>query len=109
MLAAGGRLVCYGASVLSGKKGLAKIKAGLAFGFYHPAMLMMPSKSIIGVNMLKIADYKPGMMQFCLESVVELAKQGVFTPKDSTIFPVTQIADAHEKPMVGKSTNKICQ
>jgi NADPH:quinone reductase-like Zn-dependent oxidoreductase len=94
-LAAGGRLVCYGASVLSNKNLLGKIKEGLNFGFYHPAMLMMPSKSIIGINMLKIADNKPGMMQHCLQSVVQLAKEGVFVPKVSQVFPVADIAKAH--------------
>ena len=107
LLAAGGRLVCYGASVLSSKKGLAKLKAGLAFGFYHPAMLMMPSKSIIGVNMLKVADSKPAMMQHCLESVVELAKQGVFKPKDSIIFPAAEITKAHEMLANRKSMGKV--
>ena len=95
ILSAGGRLVCYGASVLSNKNLLGKIKAGLSFGFYHPAMLMMPSKSIIGINMLKIADNKPDMMQHCLQSVVQLAKEGVFVPKVSQVFPIAEIAKAH--------------
>jgi NADPH2:quinone reductase len=96
LLAAGGKLVCYGASVLSSKKGLGKLKAALSFGFYHPAVLMMPSKSIIGVNMLKIADAKPALLQYCLQQVVELAKQGIFTPKDSLIFDVEDVAKAHD-------------
>lgn len=95
ILSAGGRLVCYGASVLSNKNLLGKIKAGLSFGFYHPAMLMMPSKSIIGINMLKIADNKPDRMQHCLQSVVQLAKEGVFVPKVSQVFPIAEIAKAH--------------
>jgi NADPH2:quinone reductase len=107
ILAAGGRLVCYGASVLSSKKGLAKLQAGLAFGFYHPAMLMIPSKSIIGVNMLKIADNKPERMQYCLQSVVELAKQGVFIPKESLVFPVNEIAPAHEMLSNRKTIGKL--
>ena len=107
LLAAGGRLVCYGASVLSNKTGLAKLGAGLAFGFYHPAMLMMPSKSIIGVNMLKIADRKPAMMQHCLQSVVELAEQGIFVPKDSIVFPAGEIAKAHELLANRKTMGKV--
>lgn len=94
-LAAGGRLVCYGAATLSNKNIFGKIRAGLSFGFYHPAMLMMPSKSIIGINMLKIADSKPEMMQHCLESVVQLAKEGVFVPKASQVFPIAAVATAH--------------
>lgn len=107
LLAAGGKLVCYGASVLSNKKGLARLKAGLSFGFYHPAMLMMPSKSIIGINMLKIADNKPGLLQHCLESVVELAKQGIFAPRESLVFNVNEIAKAHEMLADRKTIGKV--
>ncbi len=95
LLAAGGRLVCYGASVMTDKNFLGRIKAGLSFGFYHPAMLMMPSKSIIGINMLKVGDSNPGMMQRCLESVIQLTKEGVFVPRPAQIFPVSEIAKAH--------------
>ncbi|CAN5400159.1 medium chain dehydrogenase/reductase family protein [soil metagenome] len=94
-LGAGGRLVCYGASVMTDKNLFGKIKAGLSFGFYHPAMLMMPSKSIIGVNMLKVADRNPEMMQLCLESVMKLASEGVFVPRASQVFPIAEIAKVH--------------
>jgi len=57
--------------------------------------LMMPSKSIIGINMLKIADSKPDMMQYCLQSVVQLAEEGVFVPKIPQVFPIADIASAH--------------
>ncbi|MES2647817.1 MAG: zinc-binding dehydrogenase [Bacteroidota bacterium] len=95
LLAAGGRLVCYGASVMTDKNVFGRIKAGLSFGFYHPAMLMMPSKSIIGINMLKVGDSNPGMMQRCLESVIQLTNEGVFVPRPAQIFPVKEIATAH--------------
>lgn len=107
LLAPGGKLVCYGASVLSNKKGLAKIRAGLSFGFYHPAMLMMPSKSIIGVNMLKIGDSKPAMLQRVLQSVTELARQGVFVPKDSMVFEAKDFANAHTMLADRKTIGKV--
>ena len=43
-------------------------------GVIIPAALMMSSKSILGVNMLKIADEKPTIMQVC------------FDPTDGAIF-----------------------
>ena len=94
-LGAGGRLVCYGASVMTDKNLFGKIKAGLGFGFYHPLMLLTPSKSIIGINMLKVADSKPEMMQLCLQSVVQLAKEGIFAPRATQVFPIAEIAKAH--------------
>ena len=106
-LGAGGRLVCYGAAAMTDKNIFGKIGAALGFGFYHPLMLMMPSKAIIGVNMLRIADEKPAIIQRCLAAVVQLTKEGVFTPTVSKIFPVSAIADAHEYLASRKSIGKV--
>jgi len=106
-LGAGGRLVCYGAAAMTDKNIFGKIGAALGFGFYHPLMLMMPSKTIIGVNMLRIADEKPAIIQRCLAAVVQLTKEGVFTPTVSKIFPVSDIADAHEYIASRKSIGKV--
>ncbi|MFT3679542.1 MAG: zinc-binding dehydrogenase [Ferruginibacter sp.] len=96
LLAPGGRLICYGASGMNDKNIFGKIKDAIGFGFYHPIMFMMPSKSMIGVNMLKIADHKPKVLQRCLENVVKLADEGVFKPTVSKIFDVSEIAAAHD-------------
>lgn len=106
-LASGGRLVCYGASDLTNRNIFGKIKTGLQFGIYHPAMLMMPSKSIIGVNMLKIADNKPEVIQRCLKQVVRLTEEGIFQPVLSKVFPVTEIVAAHEYLEKRKSIGKV--
>ena len=106
-LGAGGRLVCYGAAAMTDKNIFGKIGAALGFGFYHPLMLMMPSKTIIGVNMLRIADEKPAIIQRCLAAVVQLTKERVFTPTVSKIFPVSDIADAHEYIASRKSIGKV--
>ena len=106
-LAAGGRIICYGAADMSDKNIFGKIKAALGFGFYHPVMLMMPSKSIIGINMLSIADEKPAVIQRCLEAVVRLYNEGVFVPTIGKIFPVDEIATAHEYLEKRKSIGKI--
>jgi NADPH2:quinone reductase len=106
-LDAGGRLVCYGASAMTDKNIFGKIAAALGFGFYHPLMLMMPSKAIIGVNMLRIADEKPAMIQRCLAAVVQLTNQGVFIPTVSKVFPVAAIGEAHDYLATRKSIGKV--
>ena len=106
-LAAGGRIVCYGASALTDKNIFGKIKTALGFGFYHPVMLMMPSKSIIGINMLSIADEKPAVIQRCLEAVIKLYNEGVFIPTISKVFPVNEIGAAHEYLEKRKSIGKV--
>jgi NADPH2:quinone reductase len=107
LLNAGGKMVCYGASALSNKNLAGKAAAALAFGIYHPLMLMMPSKSIIGVNMLKIADHKPKIIQRCLQHVVQLVEQGVFKPTVGKVFTPSEIGAAHDFLEKRKSTGKV--
>ncbi len=106
-LAAGGRLVCFGAADMSGKNIFGKLNAALGFGFYHPVMLMVPSKTIIGINMLRIADEKPAVIQRCLAAVVQLTNEGVFKPALGKLFNVSAIGDAHEYLEKRKSMGKV--
>lgn len=106
-LAAGGRIVCYGAADMNNKNILGKIKAALAFGIYHPVMLMMPSKGMIGINMLRVADQHPETLQRCLAAVVQLTEQGIFKPEIGKVFPASEIAAAHNYLESRKSTGKV--
>ena len=95
-LAPGGRMICYGAAGITGKNIFGKLKILLGFGFYHPLMLMTASKAIIGINMLRIADNHPAVIQRCLENVVRLTNEAVFSPTLAKLFAVKDIAAAHE-------------
>jgi NADPH2:quinone reductase len=106
-LAAGGRIVCFGAADMNDKNIFGKIKAALAFGFYHPVMLMVPSKSIIGINMLRIADEKSDLIQRCLQEVIRLTGEYVFKPTIGKVFRVNEIAAAHEYLEKRKSMGKV--
>ena len=107
LLAPGGRLICYGAAELSNKNIFGKIKTALNFGFYHPAQLMMPSKSIIGINMLQIGDHKPHVIERCLAEVMRLYQQGVFVPVIGKVFNVADISKAHDYLEQRKSIGKV--
>ena len=107
LLAPGGRLVCYGASDISDKKLFGKIKTVLGFGFYHPFMFMMPSKSIIGINMLHIADHQPQIIERCLKKVMKLSAEGIFLPTIAKIFNVKDIGEAHDFLENRKSIGKV--
>jgi len=98
LLAHGGRIVSYGVSERSGKKGgiLADLKLVFNFGFLHPIMFIMDSKGTIGVNMLRIGDHKPDTLKRCMNGVVKLAEEGILKPHIGGTFPVERIGDAHE-------------
>lgn len=106
LLAPAGRILCYGASQMTGAGLLKKIKTGIQFGIYHPAQFMMSSKSLIGVNMLHIADQRPALIQHCLLQVIRLFNEGIFVPHEGKLYHASAIAEAHrylqEKKAIGK-------
>ncbi len=107
LLAPGGKMICYGASDLTGKNIFGKIGTALGFGFYHPVMLMMPSRGLIGLNMLRIADEKPAVLNRCLNEVVKLTEAGALKPMVGKVFNAADIAAAHEYLASRQSVGKV--
>lgn len=96
MLAKGGRLVSLGAASLSGKKGilnLLKLVAG--FGIFSPISFLTKSQSLIGINMLKIGDFRPDILAHDFDSVNELYDQKIIQPHIGHVFHHTELAAAH--------------
>lgn len=108
ILAPGGRIVCYGAAqMVSSKNIFSQAVKAIQFGIYHPFQFMMNSKSLIGVNMLKIADHKPHVIKRCLDNVVQLVEEGVFRPQGGKIFKAEDIAEAHKYLESRQSVGKV--
>ena len=79
----------------------------LSFGLPHPVMCMLRSRAFIGVNMLRIADDRPLVLQRCLRAVVDLALSGELRAIVGGRFPVEQLAAAHALLERRRSTGKI--
>ncbi|MBA3901711.1 MAG: zinc-binding dehydrogenase, partial [Bacteroidetes bacterium] len=109
LLTHGGKIVCYGAAQrLDGKWGkLSTLKLVWDYGVILPVLLLMTSKSIIGLNMLKIADFKPEIIQRCLINLLELYNSKKINPQTGAVFPFYEIEKAHEYLESRKSTGKI--
>ncbi|GAB4221674.1 MAG: medium chain dehydrogenase/reductase family protein [Salibacteraceae bacterium] len=105
----GGRIVSFGASEWSSSKGnfLDKIKLALGFGVYHPIALLMKSKSIIGLNMLRIAENRPAYLERCMSEVVRHYQSGVLKPKVDSVYPAEKVALAHQRLEGRQSIGKI--
>ena len=73
----------------------------------HPIPLLMNSKSLIGVNMLRISDHRPETLKRVLHGVVDLALKGELVPTVGGRFKADQIAEAHELLAGRGSTGKI--
>lgn len=107
-LAPGGRMVAYGASQGSNATNIFKlIPFALSFGFYHPAPFIMHSTALIGVNMLRLADHKPQVLQRCLEEPVRLYREGTLKPLEGKMLPIDALAAAHDAIEQGKVPGKI--
>lgn len=108
LLERGGRLVGYGAATQTDSKNIfGTLKLGVGFGIYHPVQLLMESKALIGVNMLRIADYKPNTLKYCMEEVVKLAESGIIDPVVGGIYSIDKLSEAHNDLESRKSVGKL--
>jgi NADPH:quinone reductase-like Zn-dependent oxidoreductase len=109
LLGTGGRMVLFGGSELSnGKWGiLSTLNFVRKMGFVVPIGLMMRSKSIIGINMLKVADFKPKVISTCLNEVVQLVKEGKIHPVVGGVYKQSELALAHQLLEEGKTVGKL--
>ena len=104
-----GSMVMYGASSRSGKKWglLSTLNMLRQMGLFIPIALLMTSKSLIGLNMLKVADYKPALIKQCLDAISDLIKENKIDPIVGGLYSSDQLAEAHEQLENRKSVGKI--
>lgn len=109
LLGSGGRMVCFGGAEHShgSLQILRSVSFAASFGILHAVPLMMRSKGIIGVNMLRIADNRPLVLQRCLQAVVRLALDGELRPTVGGRFRAEQISEAHALLAGRESMGKI--
>lgn len=108
ILAPGGRLVTLGAAALSGKRGKWNmIKLGLGFGFFSPISYLGKSQSLIGINMLRLADHRPDIIAEEFKGVEKLYREGVINPHIGKIFPHEELPQAHAFVESRKSIGKV--
>ena len=99
LLDSGGRIVTFGAAEqMNGNKTskLSGLKLAFGFGIFSPIQLLMASKAIIGVNMLKIADNRPHIIKRCLTEIIKLTDAGIIKPKIAKVFSADNIVEAHD-------------
>lgn len=109
LLGPGGRIICFGAAeqIESTKNKLKLLSMLWGFGLFSPISLLMQSKSIITVNMLRIADFKPELLSSLLKNVVFLVSEGRINLQIDKIFPALEISEAHKYLESRKSKGKV--
>lgn len=107
-LSAGGRIICYGGSQLADGSGILNlIKFGLSFGFYSPIEFLSQSKSIMGINMLKLMREHPTSLQIILNGITRLLQEKKISIPMGEAFPISKLFEAHQHLQSRKSVGKL--
>ncbi len=96
LLGSGGKFVIYGAASRVGKSGgfFAGLRLLWDTGFITPLAMIMRSKSIIGINVLKLGDYKPQLIAKCMQEVITMADSGKLSPV-AKVYSIDELNKAH--------------
>ncbi len=108
LLKPGGVMVNYGAAAqVAGNNKLKSLGVVAGFGIFSPLQLLMSSKSMVAVNMLRIADHKPSLFKKIFEGVMSMAEEGIIQPILDSTHDASEIAAAHQHLESRKSAGKV--
>ena len=109
LLAAGGRLVCFGAgAMVSGetRDPLQTVKTLALTPVFHPLPLMSSSRAVIGLNMLRLWEAKGSLDEY-IEPLTEWIAEGKLRPVVAETFPLERGPDAHRFMQERKNVGKV--
>lgn len=108
LLGPGGRLFLFGGSDLTKRKGLiGKLKFLWEMGFVLPIALMMQSKNILGVNMLKLAEEQPLLIQNSMVALLKLYEERQLKLPAIRTYSAAQFNEAHQAFGEGATSGKL--
>lgn len=109
LLNAGGKILGFGSADRSGagRHVFSSLKTLFGFGFPSAAFMLLHSRSIIGVNMLRIADESPALLKRSLDGVMKAYGEGWLRPHVHKVFTAEQLPEAHRELESRRSVGKI--
>ncbi len=107
MLGSGGRLVLFGGSERGGIGSFGTLRFVWRMGITLPIFLMMKSRSILGINMLRLAQHRPDVLAHCLKHAVEAYHNGILRPYVHAEFDHTELPKALEELGSGGTIGKV--
>ena len=109
LLAGGRRIVSLGVAAMAGPRRnlLRTAPTQLGFGRPHPLGMLSSSRSIIGVNMLRVSRDRPEAMNRTLAAVHRHVVDGLLTPHVGGTFPMDQLPEAHDFLGARQSIGKV--
>lgn len=107
LLGTGGRIVLYGGSQRAATGTFGTLRFVWRMGLVVPILLMMRGRSILGINMLRIAEHHPDIIAECLAGIKAAHDGGGYAIHVHGVFHADQLPEALKQLASGKSSGKI--
>jgi NADPH2:quinone reductase len=107
LLGSGGRLALFGGAERGAGGAFGTLRFVWNMGLVIPIFLMMRSKSILGVNMLRLSEHKPDLVATCMKEALAALAEGWLKPRAHPLFPADQLPQAVELLGSGNSIGKV--
>lgn len=108
LLAPAGVLVLFGGAERGAASGpFGTLRFVWNMGLVVPILLMMKSQSLIGVNMLRVAEQRPDQLVECLAATVEACRGGVLRPQVHRTFAASELPQAIAELGSGSTAGKV--
>ncbi|HQW86682.1 MAG TPA: zinc-binding dehydrogenase [Flavobacteriales bacterium] len=108
LIGSGGTVVLFGGAQRGSRKGpFATVRFVWDMGLVVPIFLMMRSKGIVGINMLKLGDHRPELVAECFQAVVREAVGGGLRPHVHATLPSMQLPPALQALGAGGTMGKV--
>lgn len=108
LLAPGGRIVGYGAAERLDRKGpFATLGLVFGFGFHNPVQWLMKSQVVCGLNMLRLAERNPLLLQEGMMAMLELQRAGKIRVIRGGTYSANDLAIAHDALGSRKTIGKV--
>lgn len=107
LLGSGGRIVLYGGAERGAIGLLGTLRFVWRMGLVVPIFLMMKSRSILGLNMLRIAEDKPHDIATCLHCMVDACSAGIIVPRVHAEYPASEFPRALHDLESGATVGKL--
>ena len=107
LLGGGGRIVLYGGAERGTLGAFGTLRFVWHMGLIIPIFLMMKSRSILGINMLRISERHPEVMAECLHGMVRAQAAGTIVPWVFKEFPAAELPAALVALESGSTMGKV--
>jgi len=107
LLGSGGRMVLYGGAERGGLGPFGTVRFVWRMGLVPPILLMMKSRSILGINMLRISEDRPALIAECLREMVRAHREGWVRPHVHATYAASALPDAHVALASGGTMGKV--